>query len=124
MDINLKDDIRLVQNARKNSCANENDYTVGVVVKTKSGRRYVGSNRKTEDSKVIWAEKVAIDKAVAEGEKEFEYIVVMCGKKNQNSEKYIPSDECKKYISDFVDENLKIFVIYENNIEKYMFSEV
>ena len=107
MKVNLKDDIRLAQNARKNAFLKTGEYAIGAVIKTKSGRRYTGCNIEVSTSEMIWAEKVALEKAISEGEKEFEYILVIGGNKNQETEKYLPCEECKKFINIFVDEDFK-----------------
>lgn len=124
MEISLKDDIRLVQNARRNSYLLDTEYTVGAVVKTKSGKKYTGSNIEINSSEIIWAEKVAILKAISEGEREFEYILVMGGDKNKEPENYLPCEECKEFINKFVDEDFKLYSIYNNKINVYEFSKL
>ena len=122
--MDLKDDIRLVQNARRHAFVNEDEYSVGAVIKTKSGRKYTGCNIKINSTINTCAEQVAIEKAISEGEREFEYIVVMGGKKNQEVEKYLPCENCKKILKNFVDENFKIYTIYQNKVEEYSLSEI
>ena len=124
MEINLKDDIRLVQNARRNAYIKDTISTVGAVVTTKSGRKYTGSNIELNSSEEIWAERVALEKALSEGEREFEYMVIMGGKKDKEPEKYLPCEECKKIINSFVDKDFKIYIIYQNKIEEYVFSKL
>ncbi len=124
MEINLRDDLRLVQNVRRHAYIKSDAYTVGAVIKTKSGRKYTGCNIEIEDSEIIWAEKTALLKAISEGEKEFDYMVVMAGKKNEEPEKYLPCKACKEFINHFVDSDFKIYCIYENKIEQYVFSQI
>lgn len=114
----LKDDIRLAQNARKRALVNEDDFSIGVVLKSKNGRRYVGSNIKNSLEEIS-AEQVALEKAISEGEKEFEYIFITAGKKNKEAEKYVMKEEIKNFLKEFVDSDFKIYVLYENNIVEY-----
>ena len=119
MNVNLRDDIQLVQNVRRNSYVKEEIFTVGAVIKTKNGKKYTGCNIETCSKEIIWAEKVAIAKSISEGEKEFDYLVITAGKKTEVAEKYLPSKECLEFIKEFVDEDFKIYVIYENKIDEY-----
>ena len=59
-------------------------------------------------------------KALSEGEREFEYIVV-CGGNSLNSlENCLPCGYCRQFMSEFVDENFKIYAINANEeIEEY-----
>lgn len=121
----LNDDIRLAQNARKKACVDlEDDYTVGCVIKSKSGRKYTGCNINVKSSEVIYAEKAALMKAISEGEKEFEYIFIISGKKDKNLEKYLPNKECIEFMKKFVDDDFKIYNLYSNKIEEYDLSKI
>jgi len=64
-------------------------------------------------------------KALSEGEKEFEYIVV-CGGNSLNSlENCLPCGYCRQFMSEFVDENFKIYAINANEeIEEYSISDL
>lgn len=114
----LKDDIRLAQNARRKALVNEEDYSVGVVLKSKNGRKYIGSNIKNTLEEIS-AEQVALEKAISEGEREFDYIFITAGKKNKEAEKYIMKEEIKKILKEFADADFKIYVLYENNVVEY-----
>ena len=124
IELNLRDDIRLIQNARRNAYVRKDEVTVGAVIKTKSGRKYTGCNIEVSETEMVWAEKVSITKAISEGEKDFDYIVVMAGKKDKEPEKYLPDEKCKEFIKNFVDENFKVYVIYDSKIEEYRWSDL
>ncbi len=64
-------------------------------------------------------------KALSEGEREFEYIVV-CGGNSLNSlENCLPCGYCRQFMSEFVDENFKIYAINANEeIEEYSISDL
>ncbi len=124
MEINLKDDLRLVQNARRNAYVKNEEITVGAVLQTKSGRKYTGCNIQISDLEIIEAEQVAITKAISEGEKEFDYIVLSGGKKSQEPTKYQISQKSLFLMKNLVDEDFKIYVIYENRVEEYKISDL
>lgn len=122
--MNLKEDIRLVQNARRNAYIKLGEYTVGALIKTKSGRKYTGCNIEINSSEMICAEQVALTKAISEGEKEFDYMVIMGVKKDYETEKYLPCKKCKEMINSFVDKDFKIYIVYQNKIEEYCFDKM
>lgn len=124
MTIELKDDLRLVQNMRKNAYVKDNGYTVGAVLKAKSGRKYTGCNIRISQSQSICAERVALAKAISEGEKEFEYIVLMGGIKGEEPQKYLPCEICKSFLKEFVSDDFKVYTIYNNKIEEFDFNKI
>lgn len=75
------------------------------------GKIYSGCNIENHGIMAICAERVAFTKAISEGEKEFEYIVV-CGGKNINElEDCLPCGYCRQFMSEFVDQNFKIYAL-------------
>ena len=73
----------------------------------------------------ICAERVAFLKAISEGEKEFEYIVVCGGKSQEELDDCIPCGYCRQFMNEFVDENFKIFAVNsKNEIVEYTLKEL
>ncbi|HTX92643.1 MAG TPA: cytidine deaminase [Anaerolineales bacterium] len=69
--------IDLANEARKRAYAPYSNYAVGAAVRTKSGRLFTGCNiENAAYPTTMCAERVAIFKAVSEGEKDFEVIAV------------------------------------------------
>ncbi len=66
----------------------------------------------------ICAERVAFSKAISEGEKNFECLLVLGGKENLIYTS--PCGYCRQFISEFCDKNFKIYIYYEDGkiIEK------
>ena len=122
--LNLNDDIMLATNMRNWSYAKYTNYTVGAVVKTKNGKRYTGCNIENMGVQSICAERVAFCKAISEGEKLFESIVIIGGTKGEKPEKCLPCGYCRQFISEFVDKDFKIYTVYENKIEEYTLEEL
>ena len=70
--------IELANEARQRAYAPYSNYQVGAALRTRSGRIFTGCNvENAAYPNSICAERVAIFKAVSEGEKEFEVIAVV-----------------------------------------------
>ncbi len=70
--------ITLANEARRRAYAPYSNYQVGAALRTKSGRIYTGCNvENAAYPQSMCAERVAIFKAVSDGEKEFEVIAVV-----------------------------------------------
>jgi cytidine deaminase len=88
--------IRAAQDARQWAYAPYSGYTVGAALLTASGRMYDGVN--VENAAYpdgICAERVAVFKAVSEGEREFEAIAVVTA--NGGS----PCGSCRQVLAEF-----------------------
>lgn len=118
--MNISKEIEIAKNSRKNAYAPYSKYYVGCALKAKSGRIYSGCNIENDGIQSICAERVAFSKALSEGEKEFEYIVVCGGSNLDTLENCLPCGYCRQFMNEFVDENFKIFAIDENeSIKEY-----
>src|SRR5258706_9464678 len=70
--------IDLANEARRRAYAPYSNYAVGAALRTKSGRLFTGVNvENAAYPHTMCAERVAIFKAVSEGEKDFEVIAVV-----------------------------------------------
>jgi cytidine deaminase len=70
--------IDLANEARRRAYAPYSNYQVGAALRTRSGRIFIGCNVENAAYPTsMCAERVAIYKAVSEGEKEFEVIAVV-----------------------------------------------
>jgi cytidine deaminase len=70
--------IELANEARRRAYAPYSNYQVGAALRTRSGRIYTGCNVENAAYPTsMCAERVAIFKAVSEGEKEFDVIAVV-----------------------------------------------
>ncbi|MEW6093046.1 MAG: cytidine deaminase [Chloroflexota bacterium] len=88
--------INLANEARRRAYAPYSKYQVGAALRTKSGRLYTGCNiENAAYPHSICAERVAIYKAVSEGEREFEVIVVVTS--NGGS----PCGGCRQVMAEF-----------------------
>ena len=88
--------IDLANNARQRAYAPYSNYPVGASLQTKSGRLYTGVNvENAAYPQTMCAERVAIYKAVSEGEKDFEVIAVVTD--NGGS----PCGGCRQVMAEF-----------------------
>ena len=122
--IDLTDDIRLANNARKRAYAPHSEYTVGAVLMAKNGKRYTGCNVENQGIQSICAERVAFCKAISEGEKYFESILIVGGPEGKEPEKCLPCGYCRQFMSEFVDKDFKVYNYYENKVDEYTIGEL
>jgi len=88
--------IDLANEARRRAYAPYSNYPVGAALRTRSGRLYTGVNvENAAYPQTMCAERVAIFKAVSEGEIEFEVIAVVT--KNGGS----PCGGCRQVMAEF-----------------------
>lgn len=121
-DINL--DFELAKKAMQNAYDPYSNYKVGAVLTTKSGNKYIGCNVANHGIQSICAERVAFVKAISEGEKDFEKIVIVGGSDENNLEKCVPCGYCRQFMSEFVDENFKIYSVDGETVREYSMAEM
>lgn len=118
--MDLSEEIKIAKSARKIAYAPYSKYYVGCALKAISGKIYSGCNIENDGIQSICAERVAFTKAISEGEKSFEYIVVCGGSTLDKLEDCLPCGYCRQFINEFVDKNFKIYALSENdNITEY-----
>jgi cytidine deaminase len=122
--INIKDEIMLATDARTKAYAPHSGYTVGAALRCKNGKRYYGCNIENAGIQSICAERTAFVKAISEGEREFDCIVVIGGAKDKAPEQCLPCGYCRQFMSEFVDENFKIYTVYDKKVEEYTMKEL
>ena len=122
--IDLNDDIILATNVRNRAYAKYSNYTVGAVLKTKSGKKYTGCNIENAGIQSICAERVAFCKAISEGERDFERILIIGGPKGQKAERCLPCGYCRQFMTEFVDKDFKVYTIFDDKIEEYKIEEL
>jgi cytidine deaminase len=95
-DIERKTLIDLANEARRRAYAPYSNYQVGAALRTRSGRIFTGCNVENAAYPTsICAERVAIFKAVSDGEKEFDVIAVVTP--NGGS----PCGGCRQVLAEF-----------------------
>ncbi len=108
----LQELIILANEARKNAYAKYSNYPVGAALLGKSGKIYTGVNVENAVYPLtICAERVAIFKAVSEGEREFEAIAIVTD--NGGS----PCGSCRQVLAEF---GMDIKIYIANGEEKLL----
>ena len=74
----------------------------------------------------ICAERVAFTKAISEGEKDFDYIVVCGGNKHEHLDNdCTPCGYCRQFMSEFVAKDFRIYLLNDNDeAEKYSINDL
>ncbi|MEM3832452.1 MAG: cytidine deaminase [Thermoprotei archaeon] len=106
--------VEIALNAVKNAYAPYSNFKVGAVVRTKQGSIYTGVN--VENSSyglTICAERVAIFKAVSEGDKEIEEVVIAV----ESEEPVAPCGACRQVIAEF-NPHAKIIMVNNKGITR------
>lgn len=114
----------LAKKVRENSHDPYTNYKVGCVLVTKNGKMYTGCNVANHGIQSICAERVAFVKAISEGEKEFEKIVIVGGKDGDELEECLPCGYCRQFMSEFVNQNFSIFTTNGEKIREYELNEL
>lgn len=113
--MNLDNAICACKSAFEASYAPYSNYHVGAALVSKNGKIYSGCNIENHGIMAICAERVAFTKAISEGEKDFDYIVVCGGKNINNLDDCLPCGYCRQFMSEFVDSNFKIYALGPND---------
>ena len=107
--------IDLANGARKHAYVPYSKYPVGAAIRTKSGRLYTGVNvENAAYPQTMCAERVAIFKAVSEGESEFEVIAVVTN--NGGS----PCGGCRQVMAEFGLDTVVLIADGEGHLQKEM----
>lgn len=106
--------VRLANDIKKNAYAPYSNFHVGAAVIGNSGKVYTGVNVENSSyGATICAERVAVCKAISEGEKSIEAIAI-----SSDSEDYtFPCGICRQVIAEFAGKNLVI--LCSNNKGEY-----
>lgn len=108
----------------KNSYAPYSNFHVSAILVTKEGKQYSGVNIENASfGGTICAERVAITKAISEGEnpKEFKEIHIMC----DSEKKAMPCFLCRQTFVEFFNDDVKIYVYnILGDCEEYTLNEV
>lgn len=119
--MNIEKQIELATKAREAAYCPYSGFAVGVCLVGKSGKIYTGCNIENSSfSPTICAERVAIFKAVSEGEKEFESIVIVGGNKKEKEFSYCPPcGVCRQVMSEFCKDDFNIILADSEKNYKY-----
>ena len=116
----IQDLIRRAMKAREYSYSPYSNFSVGAAILSESGKIYTGCNIESASyTPTICAERVALFKAVSEGERKFKMLALVGGPKNREKkteEIVSPCGVCRQMLYEF-GKDLK--VVMADNEEKY-----
>jgi cytidine deaminase len=114
----IMNEIKILKENTKNCYAPYSKFKVSAVLVTKSGKLYTGVNVENASyGATICAERVAILKAVSEGEKDFEKIYLYVEDCNGNHPIVPPCGICRQVMSEFAMDMEVIMVGDDEKIE-------
>ena len=106
-----KELLQLAIDAMNYSYSPYSDCKVGAALLTKNGKVYTGTNiENAAFGPTICAERVAIFKAVSEGEKEFSKIAVVGGKGGIINGIFAPCGVCRQVLREFCEDDFTILL--------------
>ena len=101
--------------ARNNAYAMYSGYKVGAALLSEKGEIFTGCNiENSAYSPTVCAERVALFKAVSEGERSFKMLAISGGKGDKLSVAY-PCGVCRQVLSEFCDEDMVILLVKNEN---------
>ena len=116
----------LAKDAMTNSYAPYSEYNVGAALLCKNGNIYKGCNIENASySLTNCAERTALFNAISNGEKNFQAICIVGGKKGVITDYAMPCGACRQVLAELCDADFKIFVgINENEIREFKLGEL
>lgn len=120
-EINIEALIESAKKVREQAYAPFSNFRVGAAVRTKSGKIYTGCNVESASyGLTVCAERIAIWKAVSEGEREFEHVSVV----TDTEELTPPCGTCRQIIWEFCGDIPVTFSNLKGKIETVMMKEI
>ena len=121
MNEDLQKLVEAALDVREKAYAPFSNFKVGAAVRTKGGKIYTGCNVESASyGLTVCAERVAIWKAVSEGEKEFVEIAVVAG----TDELTPPCGVCRQIIWEFCGDVPVIFANLKGDVETVQMKEL
>lgn len=108
--------IRAALEAREGAYAPYSGFKVGAALITRGGKVYLGCNiENSAYGDCICAERVALFKAVSEGERDFAMLAVAGG---------APCGSCRQVLSEFCDDGMPILIYTDGKVTKSSLGEL
>lgn len=116
----IKTLVREAEKAMKKALAPYSRFRVGASIMTPAGDIYTGCNIENPSLMLsICAEKVALTKALSEGERKFRAMAVVC----ELQEYCVPCGSCRQLIQELAGD-IDVFIAGKGGIRKYSVSEL
>lgn len=113
--------LKNLQDIRDRALATYSKFRVGAIIVTEHGKQYSGHNIETSSyGLTICAERVALFKALSEGERQFKKIYIIA----DNDEFCPPCGACRQVLMDYAPEIKVILVNQGGQTKEYKLSEL
>lgn len=113
--------VSLAKKELRNSYSPYSGFKVAAALITKSGKVYTGANIENSSyPATVCAERVALFKAISNGERRFEAIAIVCEK----GDFCYPCGICRQVMSEFCDESFRIILEGDNIIKSHTLEEL
>ncbi|MDR2464695.1 MAG: cytidine deaminase [Streptococcaceae bacterium] len=100
--------IHLAQDAKRNAYIPYSHFPVGACLVTKDGQTFTGCNIENASFGLTnCAERTAIFKAVSDGAKEFQYLVIVGDTEGPIS----PCGACRQVVAEFCDQDMPVLLV-------------
>jgi cytidine deaminase len=118
--------IEKARDARAASICPYSGISVGAALLTDTGKIYTGANIESASySPTLCAERVALAKALSEGERNFSAIAIEGGALGEGSVKpFYPCGVCRQMLSEFLPKDASVLVTYGDTTEEYTLCEL
>lgn len=104
-DLEIKNLLKMAREAQDRAYAPYSKFRVGCVVKGASGAYYCGSNVENASySLTVCAERVALYKAIYEGEKTFDAVAIL----SDSDRVTVPCGACRQVFAEFIEADTPI----------------
>ena len=115
----------LAQKARETAYAPYTHFTVGAALLCDNGNVYVGCNIENASfSPTVCAERVALFKAVSDGERQFAALAIAGGKAGETAD-ITPCGVCRQALSEFCDAAMPVYLVCaDGSIDTVTFGEL
>ena len=120
-----KDLIRLAEAARERAYAPYSNFLVGAALLGKSGKVYLGCNVENAGySATNCAERTAFFKAISDGEREFQAIAIVGGKRGEKPGFCAPCGICRQVMAEFCDKDFRVVLGNAEKIAVYKLQDL
>ncbi len=117
--------MRAAEEAREKGYAPYSSFKVGAALLTASGKVYIGCNIENASfTPTVCAERVAFFEAVKNGERNFEAIAIVGGKRGETPMFCSPCGVCRQVMAEFCKKNFRILLGTKEDFKKYSFEEL
>lgn len=123
MNLSIEELVKMAMEVRERAYAPYSKFKVGAVIVTKEGNIYKGANIENGSyGLTVCAERVALFKAISEGEREFSTLVIY----TDTDEPTYPCGACLQTLSEFVSAfgGLEIIIAYKKGKVSYNLSQL